>query len=196
MLEHTTIKQEILKSEEPTSYRPLQQLLEAYHPSHAYEMRCKYEMLGFLTNPHCFERSLTYGHFTASSWLLNKAGTHALLMHHAKLDMWVQLGGHCDGDSDVLSVAIKEAQEESGIMAIEPVSREIFDIDIHYIPKNAKEEEHFHYDVRFLLRVTSDKEIQQNSESKELRWIAKDRVSLPTEQVSVVRMFDKWIELF
>ena len=68
----------------------------------------------------CFERSLEIGHITASCWLLNNDHTKALLMHHTKLDMWVQPGGHCDGDSDVVAVALKEAREESGIQGIEP----------------------------------------------------------------------------
>jgi 8-oxo-dGTP pyrophosphatase MutT (NUDIX family) len=113
-------------------------------------------------------------------------------MHHAKLDRWLQLGGHCDGDVDVLAVAIKEAQEESGIIGIKPVSPEIFDIDIHLIPANKNEQEHYHYDVRFLLQVTSDEEIVSNRESKELRWIKKDSSQLPTNELSVIRMFKKW----
>ena len=117
----------------------------------------------------------------------------ALLMHHNKLDIWVQVGGHCDGNPNVLEVAIKEAQEESGINGIEPVSEEIFDIDIHLIPGNTREKEHYHYDVRFLLQVTSDEQIVQNRESKELRWIGKKLTSLPTQNPSIIRMFNKWV---
>ncbi len=169
-------------------------MLNEYHPSAPEEQEYKTRMLTFIKDhDDCFERSLAIGHITASAWLLNKAQTHALLMHHAKLDRWVQLGGHCDGDPDVLNVAIKEAQEESGIQGIEPVSNTIFDIDIHLIPANSKEKEHYHYDVRFLLRVTSDKDVVQNNESKELRWISKDKNELPTKEQSVTRMFKKWI---
>ena len=150
----------------------LLQLLNVYHPS-AQEINFKQEMIVFINkNPNCFERSLEIGHITASAWLINKQGTHALLMHHAKLNRWVQLGGHCDGNPDVLAVAIKEAQEESGIMDIVPMSTQIFDIDIHLIPENPKEKEHYHYDVRFLLKVVSDEQVVQNSESNELRWIS------------------------
>ena len=142
----------------------------------------------------CFERSLEIGHITASCWLLNNDHTKALLMHHTKLDMWVQPGGHCDGDSDVVAVALKEAREESGIQGIEPVSTDIFDIDIHLIPENSKEKAHYHYDIRFLLQVTSNEEIIQNKESKELRWISKNPTKLPTQEISVTRMFNKWIK--
>jgi len=168
-------------------------LLNEYNPSQE-EVPAKQQMMAFINqHPECFERSLEIGHITASAWLLNKDGSKALLMHHAKLDKWFQLGGHCDGDCDVLAVAIKEAQEESGIMDIVPVMTDIFDIDIHQIPENSREKAHDHYDVRFLLQVASDEDFVQNSESKELRWIANTPDALPTQERSVVRMFEKWI---
>jgi len=171
------------------------ELLNKYNPLFHEEIVAKKHMLSFIEqNVNCFERSLEIGHITASSWLLNKNGSSALLMHHAKLNMWCQLGGHCDGDWDVLAVAIKEAQEESGINNIVPVEVEIFDIDIHLIPGNNREKEHYHYDVRFLLQVASDEVVVQNRESKELRWIGRTTAALPTQERSVARMFDKWIE--
>ena len=170
--------------------------LLGYNPEAPEEQAYKKDMISFITeHQDCFERSLTIGHITASAWLLNKEGDKALLMHHTKLDKWFQLGGHSDGDSNTLAVAVKEAQEESGILGIEPVSTDIFDIDIHLIPANSKEAAHYHYDVRFLLRVASDEQLVQNRESKELRWIGKNRAELPTDSRSVVRMFDKWVSL-
>jgi cob(I)alamin adenosyltransferase len=94
-------------------------------------------------------------------------------MHHAKLNKWFQLGGHCDEDSNVLAVAIKKAQEKSGIQSIEAVDNEIFDIDIHVIPENSKQKEHLHYDIRFLLRVFNKE--------------------LPTNTQSIIRMHTKWV---
>ena len=118
-------------------------LLEAYHPTAREEMQFKEQMTHFIKkHPDCFERTLEIGHITGSACILNKEHTHGLLLHHTKLDTWFQLGGHCDGDSDVLQVALKEAQEESGILGIEPLSIEIFDIDIHRIPENKREKAH------------------------------------------------------
>jgi 8-oxo-dGTP pyrophosphatase MutT (NUDIX family) len=171
-------------------------LLAAYHPTNDSEKQSKQTIIDFVTkNPDCFERSLEIGHITASAWLLNKTGNHALLLHHKKLNNWFQLGGHCDGESDVCAVAIKEAQEESGIVNIAAVSPAIFDIDVHAIPENKKEKAHYHYDIRFLLQVTSDETIMHNEESNELRWIGKKRNELPTNEPSVVRMFEKWCAL-
>jgi hypothetical protein len=165
--------------------------LEKYVPS-SEEVASKRAMIQFVqNNPRCFERTLEEGHITGSAWLLSKDGSQALLTHHRKLDMWLQLGGHCDGDHDVLRVAIKEAQEESGIMQIAPVSEDIFDIDIHLIPANKKETAHYHYDVRFLLQVMSDEKLVISHESKELRWISKDVDTLPPIDSSVRRMLSK-----
>lgn len=169
-------------------------LLHTYHPSNE-EREFKDRMLTFIkAHADCFERTLAEGHITASSWLLNKDGSKALLMHHAKLNQWLQLGGHCDGNSDVLAVAIKEAQEESGITHIIPVRAEIFDIDIHLIPAHKKEAVHYHYDVRFFLQVASDEAIVQNHESHDLRWVGKNQNDLPTVGASVIRMFHKWVQ--
>lgn len=171
-------------------------MLENYHPMAQEELEFKQRMIDFINKyENCFERSLEVGHITGSAWLLNKDKTQALLMHHSKLDLWLQLGGHCDGNPDVISVAVREAREESGIQTITPISSEIFDIDIHLIPENSKEKAHYHYDVRFLLAVVSDEQIIQNSESKELRWIGKNRKELPTQSKSIARMFNKWFNL-
>jgi 8-oxo-dGTP pyrophosphatase MutT (NUDIX family) len=172
-------------------------MLQQYNPNNPIaqeETEFKKQMITFIQdNANCFERSLESGHITASVWLLNKNASKALLMHHSKLDNWFQLGGHCDGDPDVLAVAIKEAQEESGIINIVPVKGSIFDIDIHLIPENKREKAHYHYDIRFLLQVVSDEEVIQNRESKELRWIDKNITALPTQNRSIVRMFNKWV---
>lgn len=175
----------------------LKNLLEQYAPPSAKEEETKKSMLGFLvTHPDCFDRSCVSGHFTGSAWLLNRPKTHALLMHHRKLDKWLQLGGHCDGESDVLAVALKEAQEESGINGIIPISTTIFDIDLHEIPPYKETPAHKHYDIRFLLHVHTDEDFIKNEESNQLMWVPK-HVSphFPFGDESVKRLHQKWIEI-
>lgn len=168
-------------------------LLEKYHSDFLEENIYKEQIINFIKNNHnCFDRELSIGHITGSSWLLNKDNSKALLMHHRKLNKWLQLGGHADGDSDVLQVAIKEAQEESGVNCIIPVDENIFDIDVHLIPGNDKEEEHFHYDIRFLLRINSDEKINPNFESKEMRWFSVDELVQMMQEKSILRMYQKW----
>ena len=171
-------------------------LIRSYKAHSPEERLYQQAMLDFAAqHSNCFERSKLIGHFTASALLLNKAGDKALLMHHKKLDQWFQLGGHADGDSDLLAVALKEAQEESGIRDIKPVFSGVFDLDIHELPETKEAPRHFHYDVRFLLQVKSDEQVQMNQESKELRWIGKNTAELPTTSWSVVRLFKKWATL-
>ena len=114
-----------------------------------------------------------------------------LLTHHRKLNIWVQLGGHSDGDSDSLSVALREATEESGL-AVEAVSERIFDIDCHQIPARKGEPAHLHYDVRFWLRARST-EFTVTEESHALRWLSADELEQVTSEESVMRMRAKWL---
>ena len=169
-------------------------LLENYYPNDPDEKMSKQKMLQFLeTYTDCFERSCIPGHFTGSSWLLNKDGSQVLLLLHKKFNVWLQPGGHCDGDSDMLRVAIKEAKEESGIMDIKPVFESIFDIDVHFVSAYGNDPAHYHYDVRFLLQVQSTETLICSSESHDLGWFGKDKNTLPNQTRAVVRMFEKGI---
>lgn len=168
-------------------------LLKKYRSNFLEEAMYKDQIIAFIKkHNNCFDRDLSIGHITGSCWLLNKDCSKALLMHHRKLNKWLQLGGHADGESDILQVAIKEAQEESGVDFIIPIDQNIFDIDVHFIPGNDKEKEHFHYDIRFLLRIDSDEKIKPNFESKEMRWFSFDELLQTMQEKSILRMCKKW----
>lgn len=123
-----------------------------------------------------FARSQLAGHVTASAFVVDEAFENMLLMHHKKLDFWVQFGGHADGDMNVLRVSRRELLEESGIDAI-PFSENIFDIDIHRIPAVGKEPPHLHYDVRFLYQVSKDAFFSENfDEVNELKWFPVEKL--------------------
>ena len=175
--------------------KPLYKKLEDYIPSKE-ELIYKKDLLFFImNNKECFERTLEKGHITASAWLLNPDKTKALLMHHKKLGIWCQPGGHSDGDPDTLRVAIKEAEEESGLKGIVPLSQEIFDIDIHKIPSKKDVTSHLHYDIRFLLHSPKEDRLTSNEESFALKWISKKITDLPSKERSVIRMHEKWTSL-
>ncbi len=144
-------------------------------------------------HPDCFERSLTVGHVTGSAWLVDQSGQRVLLTHHKKLGRWLQLGGHADGCSDVLEVALREAREESGIETIRPISERIFDLDVHWIPERHDEPGHYHHDVRFLLKVDGEEEFRVSDESHALRWFGVDEFSILETDESVMRMHGKWL---
>lgn len=121
------------------------------------------------STPDCFERSHASGHITGSAWLLNPDGDKVLMTLHRKLKRWLQPGGHADGEQDTLAVALREAEEESGICGIIPVSEDIFDVDIHLIPARPGEAAHYHYDIRYLLRAPHE-QFAVSDESDDLAW--------------------------
>lgn len=139
----------------------------------------------------CFERSLLIGHVTGSAWIIDVAKKSALLTHHRKLDVWFQLGGHADGDSDIFAVALKEAQEESGLEKLRPLSDQIFDIDIHIIPEHKGVPAHEHFDVRFIFSADSEEQLIVSAESKDLAWIPLAEMHKVTSEPSIQRMVEK-----
>lgn len=129
------------------------------------------------THSDCFSRTNQLGHITGSSLIINKDVTSVLLHHHRKIDQWLQLGGHSDGDSHTLRVALTEAEEESGLKGFHVVSENIFDIDIHEFPALDDFPAHLHYDVRFLFQISSDLPLTKaDRESKDLAWIPIKRI--------------------
>lgn len=140
-----------------------------------------------------FHRENVIGHFTGSAWLVDASGERVLLTHHRKLQRWLQLGGHADGDSDLAAVALREACEESGLadLTVEP---EIFDVDRHWIPERKSEPGHWHYDVRYVVRVGGDENFAVNDESLELAWVSiRDLAEAHDTDESLRRMASKWL---
>lgn len=173
----------------------LRQLLEVYADRYPEELDTIARLRSFIdAHENCFERSLAVGHVTGSAWLVNKAGDCVLLTHHRKLDRWLQLGGHADGESDIAKVALSEAQEESGIEGIKIISHELFDVDIHAIPARGAEPRHFHYDCRLALQVTGTEDFSVSHESDDLQWIAIDKLGSVTDEPSMLRMAKKWLK--
>jgi 8-oxo-dGTP pyrophosphatase MutT (NUDIX family) len=139
----------------------------------------------------CFERDCWSGHVTGSAWLVDATGVSVLLTHHRKLDRWLQLGGHSDGDPDPLRVACREAEEESGLSVV-PVSTALFDVDIHPIPGRKTDPAHHHFDLRFALRVSGDGRFAVSDESHALAWVKIADLSRYTTEESMLRMARKW----
>jgi ADP-ribose pyrophosphatase YjhB (NUDIX family) len=170
----------------------LLQQLNAHQSADVHEEKMRQQITAFVQAHEMFyARSLQIGHLTGSAWIVDADRSQALLTHHGKLNLWVQLGGHVENDADMLSAAWREAREESGLHEIHPLSENIFDVDVHAIPANGCEPAHYHYDVRFLFQADRNAPLTITSESKSLAWMALDRIGELTSEESVLRMIRK-----
>lgn len=174
--------------------RDLLHLLTAYCPK-TYEQGTYHQFVEFVQhNPQCLLRETLPGHVTGSAWVVNPGQTRVLLTLHRKLGRWLQLGGHADGEGNLLRVAWQEAREESGIEEILPLSEQIFDLGIHPIPARKGEPEHYHYDVRFVFQAQHEA-VRVSKESLDLAWV--DMATLESLGVAdgLLRMRDKFFRL-
>ena len=150
----------------------LAQELKSYN-GHLLENAAVPRFLDLLTTvERCFYRDcIPDGHITGSAMLVNGAADKVLLNRHKILGKWLCFGGHADGEEDIRAVALREVIEESGISSVAFVTEDIFDIDVHPIPRNDAKNEgaHFHFDILFLFR-TEDETYQMSDESLDLRW--------------------------
>ena len=140
-----------------------------------------------------FRRERLAGHFTASAWVVAADGARTLLTHHRKLGLWLQPGGHADGDTELPRAALKEAEEETGLPGLR-IESGIFDLDRHWIPEHKGVPAHWHYDVRYVVRAGADEAFVVSEESHALAW--RDIAELAQEEAadaSVRRMAQKWL---
>lgn len=187
--------------------QPLLQMLERYAAQYLNEASVARQIESLVNaSPDCFERTCRPGHITGSAWVLSHDRQHILLLHHRKLNRWLQPGGHADGQTEIEAVALREAQEESGLQRLKlqqtdetltPSDLVPFDIDVHIIPArhdtdgNMTEDAHEHHDVRFLFVADEGQELILSEESHDLRWFTADEIQAQTNEESILRMLRK-----
>ena len=160
----------------------LQEQLEQYHPFNEQEERDKKVMHQLLkTQPDIFTRENEVAHFTASSWLLNREHTKVLMIYHNIYHSWAWTGGHADGEEDLLAVAIKEAQEETGVKEIQTVDDAIFSIETLTVDGHEKRgryvPSHLHLNVTYLLEADEAEVLRiKPDENSGVKWFSLEEV--------------------
>jgi len=186
--------------------RPLLDMLARYRVAFPAEADVVDRMCALVErHADCFLRTCRPGHITGAAWILSADRRRCLLTHHRKLDRWLQMGGHADGQWQVEEVALREAREESGMTRFDLVSIDgmlmPLDVDVHQIPARHDpsgqlvEDAHEHHDVRFLLIAHARQETCCSDESHEIGWFTPDEIEELTDEESVLRMLHKTLEL-
>ena len=157
--------------------------LRRYEAADRSEERHRTAMVALLAEPEAFSRAhFAPGHFTASCYVVDGGG-RLLLHHHRRLDRWLQMGGHVEGEEPPDLTALREGAEESGLRDLALAADGIFDLDVHGIPASRRidgvtEPDHDHYDVRYVARTASPESIAlDRAESNDLAWVTLERAA-------------------
>tara|TARA_Y100000588_G_C13598922_1_gene646199 strand:- start:14 stop:571 length:558 start_codon:yes stop_codon:yes gene_type:complete len=177
------------------------QALDAFTPTTAKETTSKAQILDLLPlRPACLYRDhLTPGHLTGSGFLFSADGQRVLLNHHKFLDKWLHFGGHADGDADILAVARREVEEESGLSDFDLAYGGILSVDVHPIPENPAKGEaaHNHYDIIYLFKMRdgANETPAISEESAALKWADLNDLSQFSLEKHLQSALDKAIKL-
>jgi len=155
--------------------------LRAHRSADEAEARDVARVLDFVArHPDPFDRRIAEGHLTGSAFVLAADGARVLLLHHRKLDRWLQPGGHADpGEASGEAVALREAREETGLQTLHlhPVAPRPLDVDVHEIPARPGEPAHAHLDLRYLVVAGAGALTRAQEEAADLRWFGWDELA-------------------
>ena len=176
----------------------LKELLEKYEPYNEQEASDKKLMLEYINNfDDVLTRDNEFGHFTASSWVVNKEKTKVLMIYHNIYKSWTWSGGHADGESDLLQTAIRELKEETGVKHIKPVTEDIFSLEVAcvngHIKKGKYVGSHVHLNLTYLLEVDENDTLTvKENENSGVKWVKlEDIAKESTEPWMIEKVFKK-----
>ena len=183
----------------------LREQLLAYKPCNEQEESDRRLMLRYMdTFDDVLTRNNEMAHFTASAWVVNPARTKALMAYHNLYNSWAWLGGHADGEADLLSVCLREVREESGLTRPRAVSDQIYSLEILGVDGHRKcgrhVSTHVHLNVTYLIGADEDEAVRAKpDENSGVRWFALDEVldavSEPEMRVVYQKLIDKLSEI-
>ena len=171
--------------------------LEAYRPWNDQEERDRAELLRRLRSGEAlYTRDNAAGHLTASAWVVSPDLTQVLMAYHNLYDSWSWLGGHADGDRDLLAVSMREVREESGLTAVRPVSPHIYSLEILTVDGHEKRGQyvpsHIHMNVTYLLGAMDHELRQKPDENSGVAWFTpEEALKASTEPWMVQRVYSK-----
>ncbi len=175
----------------------LKEQIENYVPYNEQEKNDKEMMIEYMnTFSDVLTRENKMCHFTASNWIVNKEKSKVLMIYHNIYKSWAWTGGHADGDSNLLHVALKEAQEETGLKNLKVISNGIFGIQILTVDSHIKREKfipsHLHLDCCFLLQANENETLKvKEDENSAVEWIDIDKAIEITNELKMKPIYSK-----
>lgn len=175
----------------------LKQQIEAYKPFNEQEEKDKEVMLKYLdTFNNLLTRKNEFAHFTASNWIVNKERTKVLMAYHNIYKSFAWTGGHADGEEDLLKVALKEAEEETGLQNLKVLSSGIFGLQILTVDGHIKRgkyiSSHLHLDCCFLLEADEHEKVRiKEDENSEVKWIKIEDAVKITKEAKMISIYNK-----
>ena len=179
----------------------IKDLFETYKPKNEQESRDKDLILAFIDrNPDALERTNLAAHITASAFVVNPNFDQIVFAFHHIYQSWAWVGGHADGNPDLLDVAVREAREETGLKSIIPYDSNIFTLDVIYVHNHIKKgmyvPDHLHLNATYLL-IADDKEIPKHNpdEHQDVRWFKLDEVMNMVSEDRMKPVYQKAFDL-
>lgn len=177
--------------------KKLREHIERYVPCNAQEARDRETLLYAIDRLETpLTRDNPVAHFSASSWIVNPARDRVLMAWHNIYKTWAWTGGHADGEADLLSVALREAREETGIERIEPVTRDIYSIEVLPVHSHVKRGQfvsaHLHLNVTYLLTADDAQPLRNKpDENSAVAWLPLDEAAENREEPFMAVVYGK-----
>lgn len=175
----------------------IKEQIEKYIPYNEQEENDKELMLEYInTFDDVLTRENKMCHFTSSNWIVNKDRTKVLMIYHNIYKSWAWTGGHADGDSDLLHVALKEAEEETGIKNLKLLSDGIYGLQIITVDSHIKRgkfiSSHLHLDCCFLFEANEEDVLRiKEDENSGVKWIDINEVTKITNEEKMKPIYEK-----
>ena len=176
----------------------LKEQIEGYRPYNEQEEKDKQIMLKYIdTFDDVLTRNNELGHFTASSWVVNKEKTKILMIYHNIYKSWAWTGGHADGEDDLLNTAIRELKEETGIEDVKILDKDIFSLEVICVNGHIKRGKyvgsHVHLNLTYLLEVDENQKLKmKEDENSGVKWInIEDIEKVSSEDWMIERVYKK-----
>lgn len=178
--------------------KDLKRKIEVYKPYNEQEEKDKKVMISYINHfDNVLTRENEFGHFTASSWVVNKQRTKVLMIYHNIYHSWTWTGGHADGEYNLLEVALRELKEETGVKDVNLLSSDIFSLEVLCVNGHLKRGKyvasHVHLNLTYLLEVDEEETLQmKEDENSGVKWIPIEDVDkYSTESWMVEKIFSK-----